>query len=120
MSSGAKNRATLQAMEAIIPEIANGYSGPSILVPPADKVARAMGVSPQRMNHGGSFEGKLELITGLDVVHEGIVLGSPANLVSAEAIPDRVEALAAQIGSLTDMEQMRLMARLAVTQSTNT
>ena len=103
-----------QDMLTLLPEVASKYNGEALFAPQASVYANALGVGPSAVYHSGSYEEKLITITGLVVVHNGVVLGSPENLTPPEVIPERLEELASQLESLTEIDRRRILARLSI------
>src|SRR5450432_4167246 len=69
----------------------------------------------------GGYQGKLEKVSGLKVVHKGIVLGEPGALTGHLGLPDieippelqSIDRLASEIEGLSDEERQALQTRLS-------
>ena len=110
-------------MQDILPEVAHHYVGEAVFVPSPEEYAAALGLKSRGTfyAHGSDFTHKLKAVTGLSVVHNGIVLGEQDSinkdfgleLPKVEA-PNSLEPLARQIESLTAVDKRALLARLAI------
>jgi hypothetical protein len=116
----------LTDMQTVLPEVAKSYDGEAIFAPTHLVYAQKLGKSGGMMYHfGTSYEEKLETISGLSVVHKGVILGHPEavkdvfdlELPAIAKQTDAVEPLAKQIETLTSEERARLLARLAISET---
>jgi hypothetical protein len=106
----------LNTMRALLPEVCGSYDGSAMLAPSATAYAEALSVTPSALyQRGSSYEDKLELVTGLKVVHKGVVLGNPDNYTDPQPAT-HLESLATTINNLPEDERLRLLARLATRQ----
>lgn len=105
----------LAEVKAVTPEQCVTYNGGALFAPSAKKFAEALGVTHAMLYHGGtSYEEKLQLSTGLQVVHNGIVLGDPTGLAAPAAMPENLQKISEEISALPDEQKVRLIAALSV------
>lgn len=69
------------SMRSVISKTAVGYSGDAIFLPSVALIAKGIGITRQTVQNRGGFHAWLEYSTGLTVIHRGMVLGDPDDLI---------------------------------------
>jgi len=91
------------------------YSGKALFAPTPSATAENLGVSKGMLYHdrdGRGYHGALEDVTGLTVIHNGIVLGNPNDVSSPTQIDPRVIAAETAVNGLSEEARYLLLQRL--------